>query len=107
MLVGMRRAALCRVGEYLDSNRRRRSRGHVIYSQPGIPLVERATDAAEEQTGSAFELFGAGIAAALAILGLAGVSALHTAAFGAIAVGFALLAHGGTLAARWTRAKHL
>jgi hypothetical protein len=107
MLVGMRRAAIFRVGELMDPNRRRRSRGHVIYSQPGMPLADRATDAAEEQTGSAFELVGATVAAALTIIGLLGFGTLHTAAFSAIAVGFALFAHGGTLATRWTRAKHM
>ena len=103
----MRRAANFRVGEFIDPAKRRRSRGHVIYSQPGVPLFGRATQAAEEQTGSMFELVGAGAAVALAGIGLLGIGPLHAATFGAIAVGFALLAHGATLAQRWTRAKHM
>ena len=103
----MRRAAISRVGQLMDPNKRRRSRGHVIYSQPGLPLTERATDAAEEQTGSLFELAGAAVAALLAVIGLLGIGKLHAATFGAIAVGFALLAHGATLAQRWTRATHM
>lgn len=56
---------------------------------------------AEEVAGSAFELAGAGLGFVLGGLGLFGIARLHMAAFGVIAVGFALLAHGSTLALRW------
>lgn len=59
-----------------------------------------------EPPGSAFELVAAGLGVLLAVAGLFGVSRLDTAAFGMIAAGFALLAQGSTVAARWHRAAH-
>jgi hypothetical protein len=56
------------------------------------------------QSGSSFELFSAAIAAVLAIVGLAGYLPLYVAAIATIAVGFALLAQGSTIAARWREA---
>jgi hypothetical protein len=60
-----------------------------------------------ESTDSAWALVAAAIAAVLAVLGLMQLAMLQVTAFGAIAVGFALLAHGATLATRWTRGTHL
>jgi hypothetical protein len=71
-----------------------------------LPIEERTT-AAEEAGGSTFELAGALTAIALAAAGLAGMAPFRLAAFGTIAAGFALLAHGGTLATRWAQAVHI
>jgi hypothetical protein len=59
---------------------------------------------AEEVIGSTFELSGALLGVLFAIVGLVGGARFHMATFGTIAVGFALLAHGSTMAARWSHA---
>lgn len=58
-------------------------------------------------SGSSFELFCGLIAIGAAIVGLAGYYPLSMAAFATIAVGFALLAQGTTIAARWRQAVHI
>lgn len=67
---------------------------------------ERATQMAIA-SGSSFELFAGVIAAIVAMIGIAGYYPAAMAATATIAVGFALLAQGGTLAARWQNAKHI
>jgi hypothetical protein len=87
--------------------------GHVIYADRHIGERResypdlRATTAAEATPGGVFELAAAGIAVGLGVLGLLGVAPFYIAAFGLIAVGFALLAQGNTLAARWNHAAHI
>jgi hypothetical protein len=85
-------------------------RGDVIYKAAGFheppTREERATQMAIA-SGSSFELFAGVIAAGLAIVGVAGWYPAVMAASAAIAVGFALLAQGGTLAARWEKAAHI
>jgi len=88
--------------------------GHVIYSDR---LWERPRDtrepsedrAASAELGvtSSFELFAGLLAMVLVVVGLIGVAPVHMAAFGTIAVGFALLVQGGTLADRWKVAIHI
>ncbi len=58
-------------------------------------------------SGSSFELTCGALAIAAAIAGLAGVAPQHLAALATIAVGFALLAQGSTIAARWREAVHI
>lgn len=58
-------------------------------------------------SGSSFELFAGVIGIAVAIAGLAGSHPLIMAAIGTIAVSFALIAQGSTVAARWKKAVHI
>lgn len=58
-------------------------------------------------SGSSFELFSALIALVLAILAIAGYFPIYMAAIATVAVGFALLAQGGTVAARWRKSARL
>jgi hypothetical protein len=85
-------------------------RGDVIYRAAGFheppTKEERATQMAIA-SGSSFELFAGVIAAVLAIVGIASYYPAVMAATATIAVGFALLAQGGTLAARWEHAAHI
>ena len=86
--------------------------GHDIYrdryTERDTPIpTEELRNAAEFTSGSGFELFAAALAAVFAVLGLAGVAPLELAAFATIAVGFALFAHGSTIANRWSAATHL
>jgi len=69
-------------------------------------LDERVNEMVVE-TGSGFELFCGAIAILLSVLGLAGYLATYFAAGATLAVGFALLAQGSTIATRWRRAVHL
>jgi hypothetical protein len=57
-------------------------------------------------SGSAFELFAGAIAVVASIIALWGYSYVM-AALATVAVGFALLAQGATIAARWERATHI
>jgi len=59
------------------------------------------------EAGSSFELLCAVVAVPLAIAGLAGYLPLYLAAIATVAVGFALLAQGSTIAARWRNALHI
>ena len=54
-----------------------------------------------------FELFAGSVGVVAAIAGVAGYSPVLMAAIATIAIGFALLAQGGTLAARWRNATHI
>jgi hypothetical protein len=67
---------------------------------------DRATQLAIA-SGSSFELLTSLFATGVAIAGIAGYFPLYMAATATIAVGFALLAQGGTLAARWQNATHI
>jgi hypothetical protein len=59
------------------------------------------------EAGSSFELLCTVIAVPFAIAGLAGYFPVYLASLAAIAVGFALLAQGSTIAARWRHALHI
>lgn len=69
-------------------------------------LDERVNELVVE-TGSGFELFCGAIAILLGVLGLAGYYEIYLAAGATVAVGFAMLAQGSTIATRWRRAVHL
>jgi hypothetical protein len=58
-------------------------------------------------SGSSFELFSALIALVMAVLAIAGYFPIYLAAVATVAIGFALLAQGGTVAARWRKAARL
>lgn len=75
-------------------------------ASPDLTTDDRATRA-QIASGISFELFAGAIAAALAVLGLAGYFPVYMAATAAIAIGFALVAQGGALAARWQQATHI
>lgn len=64
---------------------------------------ERATQA-QIANSSSFELFCGVIALMVTIVGIAGYFPVHMAATATIAIGFSLIASGGTLAARWQNA---
>lgn len=84
-------------------------RGQTIYSDPEYDrrmANDRATQMAIA-SGSSFELFAGLIAVAVGIAGIAGYAPIYLAATATIAVGFALLAQGGTMAARWQNAVHI
>jgi hypothetical protein len=66
------------------------------------PEGERAATAKAVRRGTIGEAFGGAIGVVLAILGLAGVLPEYMAAIASIAIGAALLAQGGALAARWS-----
>ena len=79
-------------------------RGDVIYRAAGFhdpPTVEERATQAQIASGSSFELFAGVIGAAIAVVGIAGYFPAYMAAIATIAIGFALIAQGGTLAARW------
>jgi len=88
--------------------------GHVIYSDrlwerprdTREPIEDRAI-ASEIGVTSSFELFAGLFAMVLVVLGLIGLAPVYMAAFGTIAVGFALLVQGGTMADRWRIAVHI
>ena len=58
-------------------------------------------------SGSSFELFTGIIGALAAIVGVAGYYPHPMAALATLSIGLALLAQGGTLAARWQNASHI
>ena len=85
-------------------------RGDVIYRAAGFhdpPTEQERAAQAAIASGSSFELFCGVVAAVMAAIGVAGHYPLYMAAFASIAIGFALIAQGGTLAARWQNAAHL
>ena len=57
-------------------------------------------------SGSSFELFAASAAIVATIVGLLGFQPLFMLGFATTAVGFALIAQGGAIAARWETARH-
>jgi hypothetical protein len=57
--------------------------------------------------GATVELIAAAVGIAAAIIGILGIAPLALAATATIAVSFALLAQGTTIAARWQRASHI
>lgn len=75
-------------------------------NEPVVTRNDRATQVAIA-SGSSFELLTGLIAAVVTIIGLVGYYPLYMAAIATIAVGFALLAQGGTMAARWQHAVHI
>jgi hypothetical protein len=75
---------------------------HVMFP----PAGDRQTQAAIA-SGSSFELFAGLIGLVCAIVGVAGYAQVWMAAIAIIALGFALLAQGGTMAARWQNAEHI
>jgi len=85
--------------------------GDVLYCADSTELVDQHLERERSaelivDSGSAFELFG-GIAIVVAIIGLSGYGMTTMAALATTAVGFALLAQGATIAARWQRAAHI
>ena len=85
-------------------------RGDVVYKAAGYhdpPTSEERASQLAIASGSSFELFAGVIGAAVAITGIAGYFPVYMGAIALIAVGFALLAQGGTLAARWQHAEHI
>lgn len=78
-------------------------RGDVIYRAAGFhdpPTAQERATQATIASGSSFELFCGVVAALMAVIGVAGYFPVYMAATAAIAIGFALIAQGGTLAAR-------
>ena len=87
--------------------RRRELLGDVVYRAAGFhdpPTAEERATQAQIVSGSSFELFAGVIALMVTIIGIAGYFPLHMAATATIAIGLALIASGGTLAARWQNA---
>lgn len=91
------------------------SRHEVIYSgeerragtdrrRTPVPVHEAKLTTATLTGGSSLELIGGGVAVVLAIIGLAGYLSVYMAAISTIAIGGALLAHGGAASARWSDA---
>jgi len=84
----------------------RSTRGEVVYRWPELDEDDaRAVKALE--SGSAFELLAGATGVIAALVGLAGAFPIPAAAIATIAVGIALLAQGGTTAARWREADHI
>jgi hypothetical protein len=71
--------------------------------EPGFKEDDRVT-AMVMASGSSFEMFTALIALVLTVLALVGYFPIYFAAVATVAIGFALLAQGGTVAARWRKA---
>jgi hypothetical protein len=71
--------------------------------EPGSKEDDRVT-AMVMASGSSFEMFTALIALVLTVLALVGYFPIYFAAVATVAIGFALLAQGGTVAARWRKA---
>lgn len=97
--------------EYRRARQRRRAGDHeVLYVADGydtrddLPRVVDRRTAATITSGSIFEVVMATAAVVAAVAGLSGVAPRMLAALATIAVGFALLAQGGLLAARWNDA---
>ena len=87
--------------------RSRDDRGDVIYRAAGFhdpPTAEERATQAQIASGSSFELFSGVIAVMVAVIGIAGYFPLYMGATATIAIGFSLIASGGTLAARWQNA---
>lgn len=70
---------------------------------PQVTADDRVT-AMVMASGSSFEMFSALVALVMAILAIAGYFPIYLAAIATVAIGFALLAQGGTVAARWRKA---
>ncbi|MGN6106204.1 MAG: hypothetical protein ACTHU0_13940 [Kofleriaceae bacterium] len=79
-------------------------------AEPGRRLPRRAamdtTTARTVESGSTFELFAGALGVALAIVGIAGVRPIALAGAAVVAIGFALIAQGSTMAARWQALAH-
>ncbi|MBA3397311.1 MAG: hypothetical protein H0T89_32090 [Deltaproteobacteria bacterium] len=85
-------------------------RGETIYSDRDYDQITAAADRGTQiaiASGSSFELFAGVIAVAVGVAGIAGYAPIYLASTATIAVGFALLAQGGTMAARWQNAVHI
>lgn len=85
-------------------------KGDVIYRAAGFhdpPTVEEKATQTQIASGSSFELFAGTLGAVAAVAGIANYFPIYMAAIATIAIGFALLAQGGTLAARWQNAEHI
>lgn len=102
-----------RTHEQIRRARERRRANEVLYVADGYrelpdtrehPIVVDRQTADAITSGSAFELVTAGLAVAAAVIGLSGIGPLYMASLATLAVGFALLAQGGMLAARWNNA---
>ena len=79
-------------------------RGDVVYRAAGFhdpPTAEEHAAQVAIASGSSFELCTGVLAAIAAVVGIANYFPLYTGALATIAIGFSLLAQGGTLAARW------
>jgi hypothetical protein len=88
--------------------RRRPGRGPGRGPGPDTPLsTEDRTSMVDEATHSTPELVAAIAGLAAAVIGLAGFEPLTLAAVATIAVGFALLLQGSTIARRWSDAIHI
>jgi hypothetical protein len=78
--------------------------GDVLYRAEGFhdPPTDQERAAQDSiASGSSFELFCGVVAAVVAVIGVSGYYPIYMAAVATIAIGFALIAQGGTLAARW------
>jgi len=92
-----------------DPDRRNVERS-VVYRAAGFhdpPTAEERATQSAIASGSSFELFAGIVGAIVAIVGIANYFPFYMAATATIAIGFALLAQGGTLAARWQNAEHI
>jgi hypothetical protein len=88
--------------------RRRTARGDVVYRWPGADDDDDdAQAAATLERGTQLELLAGAVGLVAAIAGLAGAVPIAAASIATIAVGTALLAQGGTTAARWREADHI
>ncbi|HEU0031498.1 MAG TPA: hypothetical protein VFQ53_12755 [Kofleriaceae bacterium] len=81
--------------------------GSVLYRDPEFLAAMEKRTSIDLSAGSSFELFNGLAAIVMAILGLFDVVPVYMAAFALVAVGFALLAQGSTIANRWTKAVHI
>jgi hypothetical protein len=86
---------------------------HIVHAVPD-PTFDEGEDAGLKEddrvtamvmaSGSSFEMFSALIALVLGVLAIFGYFPIYMAAVATVAIGFALLAQGGTVAARWRKA---
>jgi hypothetical protein len=81
--------------------------GYKPHGDPPVVTTEDRVTRMIVTSGSSFELFSGLIAIGAGIVGLVGYYPLSMAAIATIAVGFALLAQGATIAARWREAIHI
>ncbi|MDQ3338276.1 MAG: hypothetical protein M4D80_24180 [Myxococcota bacterium] len=91
-------------GEVIDRE------GEVIYRAAGFhdpPTAKERATQAQIASGSSFELVTGVIGAVIAVSGVAGYFPAYMAAIATIAIGLALIAQGGTLAARWQTGPHV
>jgi len=82
----------------------------IVYRAAGFhdpPTEQERAVQAQIASGSSFELVAGVTAAVLAVIGVAGYFPAYMAAAATVAIGLALIAQGGTLAARWQNASRI